>query len=86
MKDRPSGHLAEDKIDHNGETFDYIKELHEYLWGFVNAILGNCGGHLADFVDRALREAKILGFEQHIRNSELSISKAKSEIERLKNE
>ena len=35
MKTRSDGFLGEHRIDHKGEIFDYISELHDYLWKFV---------------------------------------------------
>lgn len=38
MRTRPEGFLSEEFIEHNSEQFDYIRELHEYLWRVVRAI------------------------------------------------
>jgi hypothetical protein len=54
MKPRPNGFLSDENIDHNEEIFDYIKELHEYLWKFVYIANPGAGGNLSDFVDDAL--------------------------------
>jgi hypothetical protein len=54
MKDRPNGFLSEDNIDHFDEIFDYIKELHEYLWKFVYIANPGASGKLDDFVDDAI--------------------------------
>jgi len=54
MKNRPRGFIAEDKIDHNGEIFDYIRELHNYLWRFVRAVNPSASGLLSDYVDEVL--------------------------------
>ena len=54
MKERPKYFLADDKIDHDGEIFDYIRELHDYLWRFVRAANPAASGSLSDFVDDAL--------------------------------
>jgi len=35
MKKRPKGFLAEDKISHESEIFNYILELHKYLWRVI---------------------------------------------------
>lgn len=56
MKDRPDGFLSEQHIDQDGEVFDYVTELHEYLWKFVRILLPGASGNLRDFVDRALAE------------------------------
>ena len=58
MKKRTKGFLAEDKIDHNGEVFAYIRELHEYLWRFVRAEIPSASGNLDDFVDDALTDSE----------------------------
>ena len=57
MKNRPSGFIAEDKIDHNGEIFDYIRELHQYLWAFVYIFHPGAGGNLSEWVDDTLANA-----------------------------
>ena len=59
-KERSDGFLAEDKIDHNGEIFNYIQELHEYLWTFVNVFCPGGGGSLCDCIDRAVDRARFL--------------------------
>ena len=54
MKERPDGFIAEDKIDQDGEIFDYIRELHNYLWRFVRVAIPSAGGSLNDYVDIAI--------------------------------
>lgn len=54
MKKRPDGFLAKDKIDHDGEIFDYIKELHDYLWQFVRKSIPGASGQLEWYIDDAL--------------------------------
>ena len=58
MKERPYGFLAKDKIDQNGEIFDYIRELHGYLWEYIRQIIPGAGGNLHDYVDKGLEELK----------------------------
>lgn len=58
MKNRSSGFLAEDKIPHDSEIFDYIKELHTYLWRFVRAEIPSASGSLDEFVDEAVKKAE----------------------------
>ena len=58
MKERTEGFLAADKIDQDGEIFDYIVELNEYLWHFVHAIHPWASGNLHLFVDNALLATK----------------------------
>jgi len=55
MKERPLHFLASDKIDHDGEVFDYINELHDYLWRFVRTVFPAVGGSLRYYVDSAIR-------------------------------
>ncbi len=52
MKDRPNGFLAEENIDHDSEIFDYIKELHEYLWRVIRAVNAGENGHLSESLDK----------------------------------
>jgi len=60
MKSRTTGFLGQDKIDQSGEIFDYIKELHNYLWDFVRAAYPGASGNLDLFVDSALEKLKSL--------------------------
>ncbi len=54
MKTRSDGFLADDKIAHDSEVFDYIAELHEYLWKFVKTQMPWASGNLNKYVDVAL--------------------------------
>lgn len=56
MKKRPDGFLAEDKIDHDSEIFDYIRELGDYLWRFTRAVLPFASGDLRDYLDIAIKK------------------------------
>ncbi len=56
MKIRPKGFLSQENINHASEEFDYIKELHEYLWKFIRAVLPGASGRLEDYADKAIRE------------------------------
>jgi hypothetical protein len=58
MKQRPKGFLSPEKINHHSQVFDYIKELHEYLWAFVQTQLPGASGSLPHFVDDALFKAQ----------------------------
>ena len=58
MKERPNFFLAKDKIDHNSEIFDYIRELHKYLWYFVRVFIPSASGKLEDYVDVAIKEGE----------------------------
>ena len=59
MKSRTPGFLSADNIDHGGEVFDYIRELHEYLWRFVRAQLPGASGDLESFLDVTARMAEM---------------------------
>lgn len=54
MKKRPEGFLSEENISHESEPFDYIAELHSYLWRFVRAVLPGANGNLELFLDDAI--------------------------------
>lgn len=56
MKPRPPGFLSEQHIEHDSEIFDYIAELHQYLWRFVRVTDLYASGDLADHVDLAINE------------------------------
>lgn len=58
MKNRNTGFLAEDKISHESEVFDYIRELHEYLWRFVKCQIHSASGNLEKYVDVAIEMAE----------------------------
>lgn len=56
MKKRQKGFLAEDKISHKSEIFDYIKEMHKYLWRFIRCAgvgeWGTLDKHLDDAIEK----------------------------------
>jgi len=54
MKKRPEGFISEEFISHYSEQFDYIRELHKYLWDFVYTVIPDANGNLSNFVDTAL--------------------------------
>ena len=58
MKERTKGFLRDELINHDSEQFDYIVELHEYLWKFVRCELPGVGGNLRDYLDLALLQSK----------------------------
>jgi len=58
MKTRPSGFLSEDNIAHDSEIFDYIRELHEYLWRYVRLFRSGASGSLSSTVDAVLDDAE----------------------------
>ena len=54
MKPRSPGFLSERYIDHDGEIFDYIRELHAYLWRFMHVTAQGASGDLEDYIDPTL--------------------------------
>lgn len=54
MKLRPKGFLADEVISHESEQFDYITELHEYLWAFIRNEIPGAEGKLGEHLDAAL--------------------------------
>ena len=55
MRTRPEGFLSEENYDKD-EMFDYIRELHGYLWRFVNIIFPFAGGSIRDYLDVAIEK------------------------------
>jgi hypothetical protein len=58
MKTRTEGFLSREFMDHDSEQFDYIKELHQYLWRFVRCELPGATGLLGDYLDDAVEKAE----------------------------
>lgn len=58
MKERTVGFLSNENIDHESEIFDYIRELHGYLWRFVRAVNSGAVGNLKEFIDDAVAETE----------------------------
>lgn len=56
MKKRPYGFISEKYISHDSEQFDYIRELHEYLWRFVRVAYPSANGSVRDYVDKAIEK------------------------------
>ena len=54
MKQRPSGFLSAENIDHDSEIFDYIRELHDYLWRYVKLYDPSASGKLSEYIDPVL--------------------------------
>jgi hypothetical protein len=54
MKERPYTFLANNKIDHDSEIFDYISELHSYLWDFIRIAIPGASGTLDMYIDASL--------------------------------
>ncbi len=58
MKKRPKYFLGPDRIDQGGEIFDYISELHRYLWRFVRVVYPDASGSLGEYLDEAIERAE----------------------------
>jgi len=58
MKKRSKGFLSNENISHDSEVFDYIKELHQYIWEFVRIQIPSASGNLSEYVDDAILIAK----------------------------
>jgi len=58
MKNRTKWFLSEEKISHDSEIFDYIVELHDYLWRFVRVHSPGASGKLDTFIDSAIEKAE----------------------------
>lgn len=56
MKDRPQGFMSKEKLDHDGEIFDYIRELHDYLWRFIRISCPRASGPLGEWLDKTLED------------------------------
>ncbi len=54
MKSRPQGFLSEESISHESEVFDYVAELHEYLWRFVRVARPGASGDLGSMLDEVI--------------------------------
>jgi hypothetical protein len=57
MKARPDGFLSTANIDHDGEQFDYIRELHAYLW---RVVYPEASGGIDDYLDSAIAKLEAL--------------------------
>lgn len=66
MKDRPKGFLKSDVLSHDSELFDYIRELHNYLWRFVSVAYPDAAGNLCDFVDVAIEKLEGISADEDI--------------------
>ena len=58
MKKRSKGFLAEELILHESEPFNYISELHDYLWRFVRTVLPGASGRRCKYPDVAIEQAE----------------------------
>ena len=58
MKVRTKGFLRDELINHKSEQFDYISELHDYLWRFIRCEFPDAGGNIIDYLDVVLQQAE----------------------------
>ncbi len=56
MKQRPIGFLSERCIDHDSAAFDYIAELHDYLWRVIRIAKPGSSGNLGALLDDAIKK------------------------------
>lgn len=68
MKKRPLYYLSDEHISHNSEAFDYIKELHEYLWTIIRIVKPGASGQINDYLDEVITKIK-----PHLEESERSL-------------
>lgn len=54
MKSRPQGFLSEENISHESEVFDYVSELHGYLWRLVRVARPGASGDLGNLLDSVI--------------------------------
>jgi len=52
MKERPKGFLAQEKI--GDDAFEYVRELHDYLWRIVRIVYPSASGSLNDYLGEEL--------------------------------
>jgi len=57
MKDRPRSFLASVRVE-DPEVFDYVLELHRYLWRFIRCHRPGAGGLLHLILDGVVDEAE----------------------------
>ena len=58
MRSRPLGFINDEFIAHHSEQFEYIQELHEYLWRFIRVEFPGACGSLCNYVDTAVEKAE----------------------------
>ena len=66
MKPRSKGFLRDELISHESEQFDYIAELHGYLWRFVRVFDPGAGGNLKDYLDKTIELAEKSDIRQRV--------------------
>jgi hypothetical protein len=54
MKERSKGFLRDELIAHDSEQFDYISELHDYLWRVVRIAIPGASGSLRNYLAAAI--------------------------------
>ena len=65
MKKRTNGFLSKENISHKSEIFDYIAELHNYLWRFVRVANPGASGILDFWVDKTIAQLEAAQSEQY---------------------
>ena len=83
MKNRPKGFLSAKHIDQHSDIFDYISELHGYLWQFVHVVYPGAGGSLGSYVDSALFDVRKL--EEKKERAQLEALEARDHLQRMCN-
>jgi 3-methyladenine DNA glycosylase Mpg len=85
MKQRNEGFLSEKHIDQSGEIFDYIRELHSYLWRIVRTQIPSAQGKLCDYLDVAMEllEKDKYSLNKELKDGEDSASELVLHIKRM---
>jgi hypothetical protein len=65
MKERSKGFLRNELIAHDSEQFDYIRELHDYLWRVVNVAVPGASGKLRDYLPAAIEKLEASTLTSH---------------------
>ena len=60
MKARPRYFLDEKALDHQGQAFSYIRELHGYLWRLVHIVYPGASGSLDEYLDSAIEKLETI--------------------------
>lgn len=70
MKNRPLGFLSEENLPHNNEVFDYVAELHAYLWRFVRVARPGASGNLGELLDDVIDGLEAAQHHMHLTGGE----------------
>jgi hypothetical protein len=83
MKNRTPGFLSDKNISHDSEQFNYIVELHDYLWRFVRLYIPGASGNLDKYIDAVLQEEEnLVATKREISAATDKLSEALSEAEK----